>query len=131
MLYYHENYTLEHQTNLPTALGKLHELKEDPVLFNINSNLQNETFQLRLNDRDFKPGDILGVRETANPSSDIEKGVEIDYTNKYYLKRITGVMAGLGLKPNWVILFVRNLTHEEFLKIPKDFLVTCANIKGM
>lgn len=79
---------------------KKHELKIWPEYFK-QSQLGHKNFELRLNDRDFKVGDLLLLKEW-----DPEKK---EYTNEYLIREIMYILKkpGFGLEANYCILSLR------------------------
>lgn len=85
-----------------------HELKTDPLLFE-KSLLGLKPFEIRVNDRCFKEGDILILRETDISGEEIKKGKKWKYTGRYKKVIINYILSGYGLKTNWVVMAVRDL----------------------
>ncbi len=77
---------------------KQHELKIWPEFF--NKVLSGEkTFELRKDDRAFRAGDVLILKEW-NPKTKKYTGRESDYYVPY-------IMSGFGLKKDWVIMSIK------------------------
>jgi len=74
-----------------------HEIKIYPEYFNL-VNDGTKPFEIRKNDRDYKLGDRLFLREYCTTKE--------EYTDRYCLKEITYVLKGgsFGLDPDYVIL---------------------------
>lgn len=93
-----------------------HELKTDPDVFQASwEGLKN--FEIRLNDREFNPGDILKLRETRFSGQQMQEGLPLEYTGreieqivKYVLH---GHLAGYGLDEGWVIMAVQVVNSYE------------------
>lgn len=80
---------------------KIHELKTWPVFFEeVSSGAK--PFEIRKNDRDFKVGDALVLREWR-PDKDGPGGW---YTGKELLALVTYLMRGpvLGISEGWVVM---------------------------
>lgn len=85
---------------------KHHELKTDPEPF--AAVLEgSKTHEIRLNDRDFKTGDVLVLRETTHTGAEIAAGATLEYTGRTALVEITHVQTGYGLAENWAVLSIR------------------------
>lgn len=81
--------------------GKLHELKCWPEYFQPVVRVE-KPFEVRKNDRDYKVGDILYMREFV-PQTGM-------YTGQHCLRRITYVLDGYdALLPGYVVLGVQPL----------------------
>ncbi len=78
----------------------------------------NKPFELRKNDRDYKTGDALLLREYVPPILR-DDGVAIVkrgyYTGRRMLKKITYVLHGgkFGLKKGYVILGFKNMKEDD------------------
>lgn len=82
-----------------------HELKTDPEVFAAVLD-GSKTNEIRFNDRDFKIGDRLLLRETRYSGQDM-RGPEprpLEYTGRETTRVVSHVLAGYGLQPGWVIL---------------------------
>lgn len=80
-------------------INTTHELKTWPFYYQDIAN-GNKKFEIRLNDRDFKIGDMLILKEY---DPDTKK-----YTNNFCTKTITYILYGgsMGLKTGYVILSI-------------------------
>lgn len=76
---------------------KVHELKCDPGPFQATY-IGSKTFEVRVNDRDYKVGDTLHLREYDRITS--------TYTGRWVSKRVTYLLAGgsYGLPDNLVVM---------------------------
>jgi hypothetical protein len=87
-----------------------HELKTDPVPFDAVARGE-KTFEVRLNDRDFQPGDELLLRRTRNSGWAMRNtGAPLEYTGEQ-LRCVVGYVLegpGYGIADGWVVL---SLTH--------------------
>jgi hypothetical protein len=83
--------------------GKLHELKTWPNFFQA-IDLGYKKFELRKNDRDFKTGDILRLKE-YDPIKEAFTGCFIDAVVGYVLKG----PSDFGLKDGYVIMSIKPL----------------------
>lgn len=90
---------IENQINRNLVHGKLHELKTWGKYF-VEVKNGDKKFELRKNDRDFKIGDYLLLRE-YNPNTE-------EYTGRELIKRIDYILEGgdFGLKEGYVILSI-------------------------
>jgi hypothetical protein len=88
-----------------------HELKTDPEVFQASlDGLKN--FEIRLNDRDFRQGDTLTLRETEHSGEEMSNGAPLKYTGRSLDCKINYVLHGgrYGLADGWVILAVYHLS---------------------
>ena len=87
-----------------------HNLKTDPAVFQASMDGV-KNFEIRFNDRDFRPGDTLTLKETEFSGEDMKgggkplifTGLELEREVDYVLH---GHLAGYGLDDGWVILSV-------------------------
>lgn len=86
----------------------LHELKTDPDVFEALARHE-KTFELRYNDRDFKVGDILELRQTKYSAEEMQAGKPLRYTGHVMRVGVSHIMRGpkLGLMEGWVIMSIR------------------------
>ncbi len=83
-----------------------HELKTDPEVFQASINGL-KGFELRLNDRDYRPGDTLSLRETEFSGEEMATGAPLHYTGRRVDDlEVNYVLHGpkYGLQDGWVIL---------------------------
>jgi len=85
---------------------KHHELKTDPQPFSA-SWLGLKTYEIRKNDRDFKIGDQISLRETIYTGNEMKAGEPLAYTGRCLGREITEVRTGYGIKDGWCILGLR------------------------
>tara|TARA_R110000772_G_scaffold266861_1_gene389926 strand:+ start:218 stop:493 length:276 start_codon:yes stop_codon:yes gene_type:complete len=83
-----------------------HTLKTDPEVFQASiAGLKD--FEIRLNDRDFKVGDELTLKETTSTGDEIKNNIEpLIYTGREIKRTIKYILHGdnYGLSKGWVIL---------------------------
>jgi len=86
-----------------------HELKTDPDVFQ-ESWTGRKLFEIRLNDRNFKPGDTLVLRETLYSGEQMKEGSPLKYTGREIKQIVHYVFHGgkYGLSDGWVIMSVSN-----------------------
>lgn len=91
---------------------KIHEVKCWPEFFGPLKRGE-KTFEIRINDRDYQPGDELVECEWDPNKHDYTKSSQIRFT-------ITYVMHGpqFGLKQGWVILGLRNHLKDSHDGVP-------------
>lgn len=91
-----------------------HELKIDAAVFEAIA-AGNKTFELRKNDRDYKEGDILLLRETRFTGAEMGAGIPLEYTGREEVRRVSHVLLGpiYGLSAGWAILSCRPIPHGE------------------
>lgn len=81
----------------------VHTLKTDPEVF--AAVLSGEkTFEIRLNDRDFKVGDALHLLETASTGAEMKAGAPLTYTGRKAFRTVSHVLTGYGLAEGWCCL---------------------------
>jgi hypothetical protein len=81
---------------------KIHELKLSSIYFE-DIAYHNKTFEYRTNDRDFKVGDILHLREINN---------KIEYTNREILCKVTYILKGVFKLNEMCIMSIQVLSIE-------------------
>lgn len=91
---------------------KVHELKTDDVPFTDVWN-DNKTFEIRKDDRCFKVGDTLHLRETVYTGEEMAGGKPLQYTDRALLVLITHKLTGYGLQEGWCILSIKVLIDAE------------------
>tara|TARA_R110000850_G_scaffold29047_1_gene80467 strand:+ start:2345 stop:2626 length:282 start_codon:yes stop_codon:yes gene_type:complete len=88
-----------------------HILKTDPEVF-AASFAGLKGFEIRLNDRDFKVGDELLLKETMSSGDDMKNNAEpLIYTGREATRAIKYILHGnnYGLAEGWVILDLINI----------------------
>ncbi|MCK4706135.1 MAG: DUF3850 domain-containing protein [Gammaproteobacteria bacterium] len=80
-----------------------HELKKDPQVFS-DSWAGLKTFEIRLNDRDYRIGDVLILKETASTGEEMKNGAPLEYTGRQLTRRVDYILDGYGLNEGWVIM---------------------------
>jgi len=86
-----------------------HELKTWPEYFNAVL-IHDKTFEIRKNDRDFKVGDALKLREFEPDEADLENGGK--YTDRYLLLKIS-YMTDFGQPEGQVVLGLHDFIHSK------------------
>jgi len=89
---------------------KIHELKTDPNVFAISfSGIK--PWEIRKNDRNFKVGDLLILKETISTGEEMKNGAPLIYTGRILSRLINYILDGniYGLEANWVIMTVSNI----------------------
>ena len=81
----------------------IHELKTDPDTFQAVWDGR-KTFEIRFNDRGFKMGDVLWLKETDVPGHLIKQGMKWQYTGRTLRRVVSHVLEGYGLHSGWVCL---------------------------
>jgi hypothetical protein len=80
-----------------------HILKTDPDQFQaVVSGVK--TFEIRLNDRGYAVGDVLGLRETRHTGAEMRAGAPLEYTGHECQRLISHVLTGYGLADGWCCL---------------------------
>lgn len=86
------------------AKTRVIELKTDPLVFAADYE-GTKTHQIRLNDRDYRVGDILKLRETQYSQQQmINADAPLLFTGRALLRIVAHIQTGYGLYPDWVIL---------------------------
>ncbi|WP_208456773.1 DUF3850 domain-containing protein [Burkholderia gladioli] len=83
-----------------------HELKTDPDVFAAVL-AGDKTHEIRYNDRGFKVGDTLRLRETRYSGESMKcqpDDYPLEYTGREVTRVISHVLDGYGLMPGWVVL---------------------------
>jgi len=89
-----------------------HELKTDPEVFT-SLERGDKTFELRYNDRGFKVGDTLKLRETVHSAAELKKGAQLLYTGYWLTAEVTHAIYGPAwgaLEEGWVIMSIHMLS---------------------
>jgi hypothetical protein len=85
------------------AGGQYHLLKTDPEVFQaVLSGAK--TFEIRLNDRGYAVGDVLGLRETKHTGAEMRAGAPLVYTGRECQRFVSHVLTGYGLAEGWCCL---------------------------
>jgi hypothetical protein len=77
---------------------KQHELKTWPIFFQKVLSKE-KTFELRKNDRNFKTGDILILKEWEPNTK--------EYTGREAYFDVPYIMSGFGLKKDWIVMSIK------------------------
>lgn len=78
-----------------------HELKIWPEFFAPTISGK-KTFEIRKDDRAFRAGDILWLREWDKTTG---------YTGRECKAVVTYILSGFGLRPDWVVMSIKNLNQ--------------------
>jgi len=83
----------------------IHTLKTDSKVFN-DVLYGNKNFEIRLNDRDFKEGDVLNLKETRHTGEQMKQGSPLKYTGTEINVKVSYILQGAiyGLIDGWVIM---------------------------
>lgn len=84
-----------------------HDLKTDPEVFQASlDGVKN--FEIRFNDRDYRPGDKLTLHETEYSGEEMAEGKPLVYTGRSVKCEVDYVLHGgrYGLMKGWVALAV-------------------------
>lgn len=84
-----------------------HLLKTDSEVFQSTWD-QVKQFEIRKNDRDFRPGDRLRLFETVHSGSEMAAGRPLEYTDRSIDVLVDYVLHGpiYGLEEGWVIMSI-------------------------
>jgi hypothetical protein len=80
-----------------------HILKTDPEVFQAALSGA-KTFEIRLNDRGYAVGDVLGLRETKHTGAEMRAGAPLVYTGRECQRFVSHVLTGYGLADGWCCL---------------------------
>lgn len=95
---------------------RYHILKTDPEVFQaVLSGAK--TFEIRLNDRGYAVGDVLGLRETKHTGAEMRAGAPLVYTGRECQRFVSHVLTGYGLADGWCCLSFR-LPHAGDASAP-------------
>ncbi|WP_368648012.1 DUF3850 domain-containing protein [Castellaniella ginsengisoli] len=83
--------------------GRTHSLKTDPEVFQAVFEGR-KTFELRVNDRGFRVGDELLLKETTRTGAEIKDGAPLEYTGRTCRRAVGHILTGYGLAENWCCL---------------------------
>lgn len=91
-----------------------HVLKTDPAVFQAVIDGR-KTFEIRYNDRDFRVGDALLLRETKYTGAAMREGFPLEYTGREHRATVSHVLLGpiYGLAEGWAILSLRSAALER------------------
>ena len=78
---------------------KIHELKTDPEAFGMSFS-GCKPWEIRKNDRNFKVGDMLILKETRYTGDEMKKGRPIEYTGRELSRLINYI---LPVKPSYFL----------------------------
>jgi hypothetical protein len=84
-----------------------HELKTDPKVFEQVWNGYKD-WEIRFNDRHFKKGDLLLLRETKYTGEEMKQGKPLEYTGRRLQATVVYILRGpiYGLQKGWVIMSI-------------------------
>lgn len=85
----------------------IHELKTDPEMFKaVHKGVK--TYEIRRNDRNYKEGDELLLKETVYTGEEMSQGAELLYTGRSLSVLVVHVLHGpvYGLVDDWCIMSV-------------------------
>lgn len=89
-----------------------HELKTDPTLFQaVWENFK--TCEIRYNDRGYRVGDFLVLRETTYTGAEMALGLPLRYTGRRIEARVTHVLQGYGIQEGWVMLSIHVWKRDQ------------------
>ena len=90
-----------------------HYLKTDSAAF-ISSTEHGKSYELRYDDRMYKVGDVLVLRETVHTGAEMKTGEPLVYTEKEHTVIVKHILRGpiYGLAAGWVIMSVVPLPPE-------------------
>jgi hypothetical protein len=82
-------------------------LKTDPEVFSASWEGIKD-FEVRFDDRNYRPGDTLTLKETAYSGEEMMQGHPLEYTGRELEQEVNYVLHGpcYGLKDDWVVMDV-------------------------
>ena len=85
----------------------VHELKTDPAVFQAVKEGR-KPWEIRKNDRGFKVGDELWLKETTHTGAEIAAGAPLEYTERIMAVQVTYILHGpiYGLAEGWCIMSI-------------------------
>jgi hypothetical protein len=85
-----------------------HELKTDPKVFDQVMD-GTKTFEIRKNDRGYKVGDELLLRQTKHTGQEMKDGAPLEYTGSFWTVPVIGILHGpiYGLEDGWCIMSIK------------------------
>ena len=91
----------------------IHELKTDPKVFAESWN-DKKRFEIRRDDRDFKVGDTLTLRETKYTGEEMKNGKPLFYTGFTLNVKVTYKLpaGSYGLNDDWTVLSTIIINQE-------------------
>ena len=91
-----------------------HELKTDPEIFEAVYTGK-KTYELRRNDREFKVGDTLHLKETEHTGREMEQGLPLIYTGREYWAEVSHILNGpvYGLAAGWCLMSLDRRDHPR------------------
>lgn len=93
----------------------VHELKTDPEPFTA-SWFGNKDFEFRKNDRGFRLGDTVVLRETRYSSRSMaEDKAPLEYTGRTLVRKIVYILQGYGVNEGYVVLGLKETTPASKL----------------
>ena len=89
---------------------KIHELKTDPTVFKYSFSMLNN-FEIRYNDRDYRAGDLLVLKETSHTRKEMDDGAPLEYSGRKIAVKVDYILRGpiYGLKDGWIIMSVHRV----------------------
>lgn len=103
----------------PSPAGnQYHLLKTDPEVFQAVLDGA-KTFEIRLNDRGYAVGDVLGLCETKHTGAEMRAGAPLVYTGRECQRFVSHVLTGYGLAEGWCCLSF-DLPHAGGASAPAD-----------
>ena len=98
-----------------------HDLKTDSKVFEAVKTGY-KTFEIRKNDRDFKIGDLLVLRETEYTGEEMKQGHPLRYTDRFKVVEVLYILKGpiYGLAKDWVIMSIRPVPERGSYQVHAD-----------
>lgn len=106
-------------------MSAIHTLKTDPAVFAAVVNGL-KTFEIRFNDRGFKVGDVLTLKETTHTGAEIRAGAPLEYTGRMTARTVSHVLTGYGLAEGWCCLSFLGWNADRASRTPEPVGVPAA-----
>jgi len=92
----------------------VHELKTDDTVFQAVWR-GDKTYEIRVNDRDYKIGDQLVLMETVYPGKAMKKNAPLLFSGRQIVAVVTHILYGpvYGLAQDWCIMSIRVIWKRE------------------
>ncbi len=108
---------------------KHHELKTDPEVFQMSWDGKKD-YEIRYNDRDYKVGDTLTLKETSVSANERLQDEPLTFTGRELSGEIVSVVSGYGLSIDLVILGIALDGNQQAARIDElEKALHCAEAK--
>lgn len=91
---------------------KTHNLKTDKGVFHLSWRGK-KPFEIRKNDRHFRTGEEMVLKETKYTSEEMAGGASLLYTGRRIRVKILSMVSGYGVRRGWVVMGVEELHRVD------------------